>query len=166
MTFVIVDPDNGSPGTGWATKEHSTALKPTLNLTAAETGYVDWAANFPDVDLTDSSADFDLDGLANIIEAWFGTNPGLPNQGLTIVSSVGSTSVFTHPQSLSLPSDVLGSYEWSPNLEDWYGDGEGPTGGPSATIVSDTVGSTTTVTLSFSEEVLKSFFRVTVEPSP
>jgi hypothetical protein len=32
VTFVIVDTNSGAGGSGWATKEHTTALKPTLTL--------------------------------------------------------------------------------------------------------------------------------------
>lgn len=167
VTFVIselgiVD----TSGTGWATKEHASALTPTLTLTAAATGYVNWAADFPGLDLTDPSADYDLDGLPNIIEAWFGTNPGLSNPGLTAGTSDGTTSVFTHPQSLSPPDDVIGSYDWSPNLDDWYGSEDGPVGGPTATIVANTIGSTATVTLTASELIPKLFLRATSTLSP
>ena len=34
VTFVIVDTNSSAPGSGWATKEHTTALKPTLTLVA------------------------------------------------------------------------------------------------------------------------------------
>lgn len=34
VTFVIVDTNSGGGGSGWATKEHTTALQPTLTLTA------------------------------------------------------------------------------------------------------------------------------------
>lgn len=167
VTFVIVDTNSGDSGTGWATKEHVTALKPTLTIAAAAaTGYMNWTANYPGLDLADSSADYDLDGLSNIIEAWFGTNPGLYDIGPTVDSSVGTISVFSHPKNTSQPSDILGSYQWSPNLEDWYGSGDGPVGGATAMIVPNTVGSITSVTLTMSEDTPRTFFRVMVTPSP
>jgi|GEM_PF-2021524 len=166
VTFVIVDPNSSGSGTGWATKEHATALKPTLTIAAAVTGYVEWTTNYPGLVLTDSSADYDLDGLPNIIEAWFGTDPGLWDTGPTVVSSVGTTCVFTHPQNASPPIDVIGSYQWSLNLEDWYDSGDGPVGGSTGTFVPNTVGNITAVTLTMSEDIPRAFFRVIVTPAP
>jgi hypothetical protein len=166
ITFVIVDNNSSDPGTGWATKENGTALKPTLTLAGSATGYVNWTANYPGLDLTDSSADYDLDGLSNIIEAWFGTNPDLWDLGPGVVSSEGKITVFSHPKNTSEPSDVIGSYQWSPNLEDWYGSGDGPVGGVTAMITPITVGNTTSVTLTMSEDIPGAFFRVMVTPLP
>jgi hypothetical protein len=166
VTFVIVDPNANGAGSGWATKESSGNLKPTLTLAAEASGYVNWTANYPELDLTDSSADNDLDGLPNLIESWFGTDPGQQDSGPTAVSSSGTTTVFTHPKNATSLSDVQGTYQWSPNLVDWYDSGDGPSGGPTATMSANTVESMNTVTLTTSEETPRVFFRVTVSASP
>ncbi len=136
--------------------------EPALSLTSAPTAYLNWTANYPELDLADPSADYDHDELPNILEAWFGTDPGAKSVGLGLVSAAGSTIVISHPQNASPLSDVQGTYQWSPNNLDWYESGDGPAGGPSASTTSDTVGSTTNVTFSFSEEVSSVSIRVVV----
>ena len=81
-------------------------------------------------------ADPDGDGLASGLEAWFGTHPEEPNVGLTHLSTDGTTTIFSHPQNETRPVDVVGFYQWSPNMTDWYaGDGvDGPPGGPAVTF--------------------------------
>ena len=84
---------------------------------------------------------------ANGLEAWFGTHPGEFNAGITGLTQNGQVVTFTHPQNAVRPSDVIGFYQWSPNLADWYaGDGvAGPPGGPTLTITTESRGPTTTV---------------------
>lgn len=104
--------------------------------------------------------DPDNDGLANGIEAWFGTHPGEFSEGLTNLASVNNTTTFTHSQNTDVPTDVAGSfYEWSDNLVDWYSSGTGPAGGPTVTIISVTNGNATTVTATASEAIERLFFR-------
>jgi hypothetical protein len=91
------------------------------------------------------------------LEAWFGTHPGQFSTGLVGITTDGTTSIFTHPQSASPPSDVSGFYEWSLNLTDWYP--SGPGGGITVTLVPDTAGTTTTVTATTSEAVPSLFLR-------
>jgi hypothetical protein len=82
---------------------------------------------------------------------------------LANISNTGLTTTFTHPQNTSPPDDLTGYYQWSPNLIDWYLSGDGPSGGPSVTFTSNTIGSTTTVTATASEEAERLFFRARVE---
>ena len=114
-----------------------------------------------DQDFTD---DPDDDGLENGLEAWFGTHPGQFNSGLANVSNTGLTTTFTHPQNASVPDDLTGYYQWSPNLSDWYLSGNGPSGGPVITFTTSTSGSTTTVTAtaSASEGTERIFLRAGV----
>jgi hypothetical protein len=126
--------------------------------------YHDWAAKYPGLDLSDPAEDLDLDGLANMVEAWLGTHPGQSSTTFTNLISNGVTTTFTHPQSLNPPSDISARYQWSPDLIDWYaGDSvDGPTGGPTLAIVSTTEDSTTAVTATASEAMPQLFFRIQV----
>jgi hypothetical protein len=97
-------------------------------------------------------------------EGFFGTHPGEFNPGLGDLETDAATTTFTHPRNAARPSDVIGFYEWSPNLEDWYvGDGvDGPVGGPRVTFSVDTLGTTATVTVAASEAMNALFLRVGV----
>ena len=108
--------------------------------------------------------DPDGDRLANGLEAWFGTHPEQFNAGIVGLSSDGITTTFSHPQATEPPSDVSGFYHWSPNLSDWYdGDGlDGPIGGPTVTIVPNTVDPTSTVISTASESMDALFLRAGV----
>lgn len=106
--------------------------------------------------------DPDKDGLTNGIEAWLGTDPGQANQFVTSLSSTDTTVVLVHPRNASSPVDLTGSYEWSPNLSDWYASGTGPAGGMTVTCVANTVGAQTTVTATASEVFDRVFLRAVV----
>jgi hypothetical protein len=112
--------------------------------------------------------DPDGDNLANGLEAWFGTHPGEFNPGLAGLTTDGATTTFTHPQNENRPSDVIGFYEWSPNLVDWYaGDGvDGPVGGPRVTFMAQTAGAVTTVTATTAGSAPHLFFRAGVAQLP
>ena len=110
----------------------------------------------------DFADDSDGDQLGNGIEAWFGTHPGQFNTGLTSIATDGTTTTFTHPQNATLPGDLTGYYEWSPNLVDWYLSGNGPDGGSTVTFSTNTIGTTTTVTATASEGLDRIFLRAGV----
>jgi hypothetical protein len=110
--------------------------------------------------------DPDGDDLANGIEAWLGTHPVEFNAGLADLVFDGTTATFEHPQNDDPPSDLTGFYEWSPNLSDWYASGSGPAGGPTVSFVPNTEGTTTTVTATASEVMVKLFLRVRVMQLP
>jgi hypothetical protein len=133
-----------------------------FTATALET-FGTWIDGFG-LDPADKGFDADPDGdnLANGLEAWFGTHPGQFTSGLANISSTGLTTTFTHPQNTTLPDDLTGYYEWSPNLTDWYVSGNGPSGGGIITFTSNTIGSTTTVTATASEDIDRTFLRAGV----
>jgi hypothetical protein len=114
--------------------------------------------------LTGFSDDADGDNLSNGLEAWFGTHPGQFTTGLANISTVGNTTTFSHPQNTTVPDDLTGYYEWSPNLTDWYaGDGaDGPPSGTTVTIVPNATGTTTTVTATISGAADRIFLRARV----
>jgi hypothetical protein len=128
---------------------------PAFGLAAGEQGF---------------AQDPDGDNLANGLEAWFGTHPGEPSQGLATVAFNGTVTTFTHPQNPDRPSNVAGFYQWSPDLTTWYaGDGvDGPPDGQTVFIAPVTTGTTTTVTATASDTMKRIFLRagVTLLPSP
>jgi arylsulfatase A-like enzyme len=112
----------------------------------------------------DFSLDLDGDGLTNGVEAWFGTDPRAFTAGLADLGTNGTTTTFTHPRNPQAPGDLAGSYEWSPNLVDWYaGNGvDGPAGGSTLSISAAPEGSHTTVTATASAPVARLFIRARV----
>ncbi len=138
---------------------------------AADPGFDDYISN-PAFGIALAQRGFnddpDGDGLANGLEAWFGTHPGQFNSGLTNIARTGNTITFTHPQNETLPADVTGYYQWSPNLVDWYaGNGvAGPGGGLTATITADTTEATTTVTATLSGSPARIFLRAGANQVP
>jgi len=112
----------------------------------------------------DFDDDSDNDNLSNGLEAWFGTHPGEFNAGLANVSTTGNVTTFTHAQNTTVPDDLTGYYEWSPNLTDWYdGDGiDGPGEGTTVTIVPSTSGASTTVTATVTGAYERIFLRAGV----
>jgi hypothetical protein len=126
--------------------------------------FANWIDGYDIGALTGFGDDTDGDNLSNGLEAWFGTHPGEFNAGLVNVSTVGNATTFSHPQNTTVPDDLTGYYEWSPNLIDWYaGDGaDGPPSGPTVTIVPNTTGTTTTVTATISGAADRTFLRAGV----
>jgi hypothetical protein len=114
-----------------------------------------------DRDLLD---DPDGDGLVNGIEAWFGTHPGEFSAGLSGPSANGTVTTFTHPKNSNPPGDLSISYQWTPNLTNWYaGNGmDGPPGGATVNIQAVTAAGTTTVTATSSAPLERIFLRAGV----
>ncbi len=143
-----------------------------VNITVTPSNNFNSWIGSPGFGLAPADRDFgddpDSDGLKNGIEAWFGTHPGQSSAGIANVATTSTTSTtsttttFSHPKNPSPPSGLNGSYEWSPNLTDWYPGGSGPGGGPSVSFVPVTVGTTTTVTATASEALQRLFLRVVV----
>ena len=129
--------------------------------------FASWIAGFDVGGLTGFDDDADGDGLANGVEGFMGTDPGVPNgSAITQVSGNGTVTTFTHPKATPALNDVTGSYEWSLDLGTWYaGDGaEGPAGGPTVSITAaGSVGGTATVTATSSAPLGKLFIRMVAE---
>lgn len=118
----------------------------------------------------DQGFDVDPDGdnLTNGIEAWFGTNPGESNAGISNIASDGTTTVFTHPQNSNPPDNISVFYRWSPDLVTWYAANglDGPPGGAAVAVSPVTVGSTTTLTATTSEALPRLFLQAEVVQAP
>ena len=126
--------------------------------------FASWIADYPVASLTDPADDPDGDGIPNGIEALFGTHPNQPSPGLGDLATTTTTATFTHPHNESPPDDLSIFYQWSTNLVDWY-DCDG-TSSPDAGVTtvnlieSNTVGTTTTVTLESNDSMNRLFLRV------
>ena len=124
-----------------------------------------WIADYPGVGAqTGLAEDPDGDGIANGLEAWFGTRPDQSSGWLTNLNAVGNATTFTHPRNANPPPDLSLFYEWSSNLVDWYAcDGlDGPLNGQTVNASSHTVNTTTTVTATASGPTNRLFLRAGV----
>lgn len=96
-------------------------------------GFAGWISGFPDVgELTGFNDDSDGDGQANGLENFLGTDPSKSSQGLITGASNAQMSslTLTHSQNPEpTPEASIPSYEWSPDLVNYYSNGESNPGG-------------------------------------
>jgi hypothetical protein len=134
------------------------------SLQVVPDNYAAWIAGYPTLGATGFDDDPDGDNLANGVEAWFGTHPGQFNAGITQVAASGNVTTFRHPRNTNPPSDITGTYEWTPNLTDWYAaDGNaGPPGGATVSVSAAPDGAHTNVTATASQQINRLFLRARV----
>jgi len=97
---------------------------PNDTVTSKGVTFSDWISSFTGLSGSRAlNADADADGIQNGIENYFGTHPGKPSQGLTIVNVSSNTFTFTHPLNNSPASDLTALYRWSKDGTDFYVDG-------------------------------------------
>ena len=117
---------------------------------SAAISFDDWIAEYHTAveGLTGFDEDPDGDGIPNGIEAWFGTRPDRPSQGLVVTGMGEGSFTFSHPENPDMPNDMTVYYEWSPDLVNWYRcDGtSGPPDGTRVTVTKTTVNAVATLT--------------------
>ncbi len=130
--------------------------------------YSSWVDAYELGDLNGFADDGDRDGIPNAIEAWFGTHPGQFNPGIGDLITNATVTSFTHPASDNPPADLVGFYQWSTNLADWYAcDGsDGPASGQTVSASTSVTGGTATVTATASEPMPGLFLRPAVIQNP
>ncbi|MEO7099488.1 MAG: TIM-barrel domain-containing protein [Luteolibacter sp.] len=132
--------------------------------------YASWISGYPAVGAqTGFNDDPDGDGIENGLENFFGTNPGVANEGVKQLAVNGNTLTFQHPQSALFASDVSVTYRWSMDLVTFHDSGTSA-GGTTVVLspaVNDPVAGTTTVTaVSSGTTPAKLFIAVKVSKSP
>lgn len=104
--------------------------------------------------------DPDGDGIANAVENFFGTNPGVFSLGLIAGTTSGNRFTFTHPQG-TLAADLTQTYRWSTDLQSFHDDGE-TSGGATVSFsrAPDPVvpGTDTTVTATVTDTTVERLF--------
>lgn len=167
LTLAYVD-DNGQSLTNGQ-------KRPTLDdvgfiVAPPSNSFAAWV-NDPTFDLDPNDQgphdDPDGDGIANRLEAWFGTNPGEFSEGLTLGAVTSNNFTFTHPQNLTPITDIAGSYQWSKDLAAFHEDGATDFSGTRVDFSSTTDAGITTVSATITgSEISTLFVRVAATQAP
>jgi hypothetical protein len=112
----------------WGSTFNSVTLNPN-----PPANFAAWIGGFNVGSLNGFDDDADGDGIKNGLENVFGTDPSVPNQGVTAVARTGNTVTFRHPQSGVQAGDVTASYRWSTDLATFHASGA-TVGGTSVTL--------------------------------
>lgn len=98
----------------------------SVNVTDADGGntFAGWIGSFNIGGQTGFDQDADGDGLANGVEAFFGTPPDSPSSGISSIERTENTLSFNHPEASPPLTDVTCSYRWSLDLVTWHDSGE------------------------------------------
>jgi len=111
--------------------------------------------------------DPDNDGIANGLENYFGTHPGVASQGLVAgaVHSAGNAFSFSHPINLDPDENLSAAYVWSSDLIDFHGDGAANTAGTTSVSFSQPTieGALGTVTATITGPVIPNRLFIRVE---
>ena len=88
--------------------------------------FADWIAGFPALGgATGALDDPDGDGIRNVLEAFFGTRPDLPQHGSPYFPALDDgAAILEHPVADPPPEDLRAVYEWSADLRHWHISGE------------------------------------------
>ena len=86
--------------------------------------FATWASGYSLGGLNGFNDDPDGDGIANGIENYFGTHPGIKSPGLTVLNSSPGSFTFTHPLNANPATNVIGGYRWSTDLQTFHDGGQ------------------------------------------
>ena len=123
-----------------------------------------WISN-PEFGLLPAEQGFDLDpdadGIPNGIEAFMGTHPSEFNSAFSFLK-IGDSASFSYPVNPISLTGITASVEWSPDLQNWYLSGEGPSEEEIVTLTPSVTGNTTEVDVSASAGQAAVFIRLAV----
>ena len=123
-----------------------------------------WISN-PEFGLLPAEQGFDLDpdadGIPNGIEAFMGTHPSEFNSAFSFLK-IGDSASFSYPVNPISLTGITASVEWSPDLQNWYLSGEGPSEEEIVTLTPSVTGNTTEVDVSASAGQAAVFVRLAV----
>ena len=86
--------------------------------------FATWTGGYSLGGLSGFNDDPDGDGNANGIENYFGTHPGIKNQGLIVINGGPGSFTFTHPLNFTPATNVVGSYRWSTDMNSFHDGGQ------------------------------------------
>lgn len=136
-----------------------------INISNPTNTFANWADSYGLQD-DDSlyNADPDSDGVINVIENFYGTNPNDASAVVSVLAKENNVFSMEHPINSNVIYDVSATYEWSSDLERWYSSGES-VGNSTVTIAHDDItnpGVRTTSATVAGDELDKIFIKLSV----